>query len=89
MKFFLTGATGYIGGSLARKLIEKGYQVHGLVRSKEKAKLLQKEGVQPVHGSLDDADILAESAREAEGVINAAPEGYLDGIQAGPRYSKR
>jgi len=72
MKIFLTGATGYIGGSLAKKLIERGHQVLGLVRSEEKAKLLEKEGVQPVQGSLDDADVVAESARKADGVINAA-----------------
>ncbi len=81
MKIFLTGATGYIGGSLARKLIEKGHQVHGLVRSKEKAKLLEKEGIKPVPGSLDDDATVAEAAREAEGVINAASSDHRGAIE--------
>jgi len=37
MKIFLTGASGYIGGSLAKKLIENGHSVFGLLRSQGKA----------------------------------------------------
>lgn len=33
MKILLTGATGYIGGSVAAKLLATGYHVVGLVRS--------------------------------------------------------
>ena len=32
MKVFLTGATGFIGGNLARKLVGRGYSVRALVR---------------------------------------------------------
>ena len=72
MKIFLTGASGYIGGSLAKKLIKNGHSVLGLVRSQEKAGQLQKLGVEPILGSLDDSDIVTEAAREADAVINAA-----------------
>ena len=37
MKIFITGATGYIGGSLAQRLIAEGHQVTGLVRSAARA----------------------------------------------------
>jgi uncharacterized protein YbjT (DUF2867 family) len=40
MKIFVTGAAGYIGGTLAQRLVQEGHQVHGLVRSPEKANLL-------------------------------------------------
>ncbi len=30
MKVFVTGATGYIGGSVATKLMEKGHEVSAL-----------------------------------------------------------
>ena len=81
MKIFLTGATGYIGGSLANRLIREGRQVYGLVRSKEKAQLLEKEGVHPVLGSLDDGDVLADSARAADAVINAASSDHRPGVE--------
>ncbi len=37
MKIFVTGATGYIGGSVATKLLERGDTVLGLARSDEAA----------------------------------------------------
>ena len=49
---FLTGATGYIGGSLAARLVEGGNRVRGLVRSRESAALLAERGIEPVLGSL-------------------------------------
>ena len=50
MKVFVTGATGYIGGSVSARLVQSGYQVLGLVRSeeKEKARLLKDRGIEPV-----------------------------------------
>jgi nucleoside-diphosphate-sugar epimerase len=72
MKIFLTGASGYIGGSLAKKLIEHGHEVLGLVRSKEKSTQLRELGVKPILGSLADSQIVGNAVREADGVINAA-----------------
>jgi nucleoside-diphosphate-sugar epimerase len=40
MKIFVTGASGYIGGSIAEKLRDSDHQVLGLVTSEEKARLL-------------------------------------------------
>jgi nucleoside-diphosphate-sugar epimerase len=72
MKLFLTGATGYIGGSVAAKLLSAGHQVVGLVRSQAKAATLQEFGIEPLIGSLADQELLIEAARNADGVINAA-----------------
>ena len=33
MKIFVTGASGYIGGSVAARMMAAGHQVSGLVRS--------------------------------------------------------
>jgi NAD(P)-dependent dehydrogenase (short-subunit alcohol dehydrogenase family) len=38
MKVFVTGATGYIGGSIAERLVASGHDVAGLVRSQEQEK---------------------------------------------------
>ncbi len=72
LKIFLTGATGYIGGSVAVKLIDAGHQVLGLTRSKEKAQQLEKMGIKPVVGSLTNSKLLIEATQQSNAVINAA-----------------
>lgn len=72
MKIFCTGASGYIGGSVAARLAASGHKVTGLVRSAEKADAIRAFGIEPVMGTLDDADVLARAAREADVVVNAA-----------------
>lgn len=79
---FITGATGYIGGSVAQKLVKIGYHVRGLVRSKENADLLSKLGIEPVIGDLNDTDLLIREAKQADGVINAASADHLESVQA-------
>jgi len=72
MKIFITGATGYIGGSLAQRLLAEGHQVTGLVRSEARAAQARARGIEPVLGTLDDSEVLAAAARAAEAVIDAA-----------------
>ena len=62
MKIFVTGASGYIGGSVAAHLIAAGHQVSGLVRSPEKAEAVRARGIEPVLGTLDDARVLSQAA---------------------------
>jgi nucleoside-diphosphate-sugar epimerase len=81
VKVFLTGATGFIGGSLAQRLVGNGHEVHGLVRSRDRARLLQESGISPVLGSLDDDLIIAESARQADAVLNAASSDHRRSIE--------
>jgi nucleoside-diphosphate-sugar epimerase len=72
MKVFVTGATGYIGGSVAERLVALGHQVSGLVRSADKTSLLKDRGIEPVPGTLDDAEVLTNAAAKADAVIHAA-----------------
>jgi nucleoside-diphosphate-sugar epimerase len=72
MKVFCTGASGYIGGSVAAHLVAAGHQVTGLVRSQEKADAVRARGIQPLLGTLDDGQFLAQAADAADIVINAA-----------------
>jgi nucleoside-diphosphate-sugar epimerase len=72
MKIFLTGATGYIGGSIADRLIASGHQVVGLVRSAESITLLKDRGIESVVGNLDDPEIITKTAQQADAVIHAA-----------------
>lgn len=72
MKVFLTGATGYIGGSVAAKLLAADHHVVGLVRSEEGAASLQELGIEPLLGSFTDRELVSEVVRYADAVINAA-----------------
>ena len=72
MKILVTGATGYIGGSVAERLVVSGHTVVGLVRSREKALLLKQRGINPVVGTLDDWGVLTDAAHAADAVIHAA-----------------
>jgi len=71
-KVFVTGAAGYIGGSIAALLVKNGYQVKGLTRSEPKAKELESRGITPEIGELSDPKLLAECAAEADIVVDAA-----------------
>jgi nucleoside-diphosphate-sugar epimerase len=82
MKIFCTGASGYIGGSVAAHLAASGHQVTGLVRSAEKADAVRAFGIEPVMGTLDDAQTLARAAREADVVINAASADHKGAVTA-------
>ncbi len=47
MKIFCTGASGYIGGSVAKYLVATGHQVTGLVRSQDKAEASARSASRP------------------------------------------
>jgi nucleoside-diphosphate-sugar epimerase len=72
MKIFCTGASGYIGGSVAAHLAASGHQVTGLVRSADKADAVRAFDIEPVMGTLDDVQVLTRAAQAADVVINAA-----------------
>ena len=82
MKIFVTGASGYIGGSVAAMLLAAGHQVNGLARSDETAAALTKLGMTPVRGTLDDSEVLAEAARDADVTVNAANAGHRAAVEA-------
>jgi nucleoside-diphosphate-sugar epimerase len=72
MKIFITGATGYIGGSVAVDLVARGHAVSGLARSAAGAEAIARLGAKPIVGTLDDAAVLTQAAREAEIVVDTA-----------------
>jgi nucleoside-diphosphate-sugar epimerase len=72
MKIFLTGATGYIGSVIAEKLLQAGHQVIGLARSDASAQTLEKQGIEPFYGDLNNTESLIDAASEADGIIHTA-----------------
>jgi nucleoside-diphosphate-sugar epimerase len=82
MNIFITGSAGFIGGSIATGLVQRGHQVTGLVRSAEQAEEMLNLGITPVIGTLDDSALLTEQARKADAVINAASSDHLGAVEA-------
>ncbi len=72
MKIFITGATGFIGGHVARKLRERGDEVVALVRTPEKGEVLTALGCELQPGSLDDSEAIRAGVEGADAVIHAA-----------------
>src|SRR4051794_10494485 len=72
MRVFVTGGTGFIGGHVVRKLIERGDQVAALVRSPEKGKELEALGAELVPGDISDRAALAAGMEGADAVIHGA-----------------
>lgn len=69
---FLTGITGYVGGSVAVTLRKAGYHVTGLVRHAEDLEPLRSRGFDVIHGSLADTACLRAAIETADAVIHAS-----------------
>jgi dihydroflavonol-4-reductase len=72
MRVFLTGGTGFIGGSVARQLRDLGHEVVALVRSPAKAEDLRRIGAELVEGDLSSADGIALAAHGCDAAIHGA-----------------
>lgn len=69
----VTGATGFIGGHLARRLAEQGHRVRCLVRrTSDTSGIEGLDGVELVRGDLTDADSLVQAARGCRFVLHCA-----------------
>ena len=67
----VTGATGFIGWHVARKLLDRGFRVRALAR--DPARLRELEG-EPVRGDLRDADSLARAVSGCSLVYHVAAD---------------
>lgn len=72
MKAFITGGSGFIGQHVVRKLIERGYDVHALVRSEQSAAIVQSLGASPVLGDITDADSMRDGMANSDVVFHLA-----------------
>ena len=72
MKYYVTGTTGFIGGHVARQLIEAGHTVIAPVRNPAKAQDLVDLGVTVVKGDVTEKESMRESMAGVDGVFHIA-----------------
>jgi len=72
MRVCVTGATGFIGAALVRRLLQAGVSVRALARPSARADDLEARGVEVVRGDLNDAEAVARAVEGAEVVYHTA-----------------
>ncbi len=72
MRYFVTGATGFIGGRVVRQLREVGHEVRALVRNREQARELAALGVELHSGDIRDKPAMRRPMEGVDGVFHIA-----------------
>jgi nucleoside-diphosphate-sugar epimerase len=72
VKYFVTGATGFVGGHVARQLIAAGHDVVAVVRTPAKAKDLTDLGVVLHQGDVTEKESMRAPMQGVDGVFHIA-----------------
>src|SRR5260370_41830232 len=79
MKILVTGATGFIGAAVARRLLQQGHEILALSRSKAGAVKLRAAGLTPVAGDFANPASLAAPTAQVDAIISTASIGQGGG----------
>jgi nucleoside-diphosphate-sugar epimerase len=87
-RVLVTGATGFTGGALAKKLVEQGNEVVALVRKTGDTSALKKLGVELAYGDITDAAAVNKAAENCSVIYHIAavyrtaghPDSYYRGV---------
>jgi dihydroflavonol-4-reductase len=71
-RVFLTGGSGFVGGALADRLVERGDELVALARSDASERTLAERGARVVRGDVLDEDALAEGMAGCELLYHVA-----------------
>lgn len=77
MHFFVTGATGFIGGYVTSQLLARGDSVSVLVRTQAQARALAPYGVRPHIGDITIKESMRRGMRGADGVFHLAARTHI------------
>ena len=72
MKVLVTGATGFIGGNVARALLAKGYEVRALVRPDSSTLTLRDTGTETAPGDVRDRESVARALEGCQALVHCA-----------------
>src|SRR5260370_41942860 len=79
MKILVAGATGFIGGAVARKLSQQGHQVVAMSQTDDAFAKLRAAGMTPVVGDFANPTSLAAPVTEVDAVVSVASIGQIEG----------
>lgn len=85
-RYFVTGATGFLGGELVKQLIGRGHQVTALVRSPDKVPLFKVIGVDLQVGDITDRESLRAPMTGADGVFHVAALYKIGGAEPAEQF---
>ena len=72
MRVLVTGATGFIGGNVARTLQARGYEVRALVRPGSSTLTLEGTGIETVQGDVRDRQSVAQALKDCQALVHCA-----------------
>ncbi len=89
MKYFVTGATGFVGGRVVRQLVDAGHQVAVVARNPAKAADAASLGIEIHQGDVTEKEILAmEKGTPGQSYIIAGPpHTFVDAIKLAQRIT--
>ena len=71
MKALVTGATGFLGGALARRLKKMDWDVTALGRNPSELKKLEAQGIKTVQANLEDAQAITDACKNQDIVFHS------------------
>jgi nucleoside-diphosphate-sugar epimerase len=71
-KIMVTGATGFLGNMLVRRLLDEGAQIRVLARSPEKARRMEALGAEIIAGDITDSDAVRQAVEGSTYVYHLA-----------------
>ncbi|QEG21801.1 NAD-dependent epimerase/dehydratase family protein [Mariniblastus fucicola] len=72
MKILVTGATGFLGNNLARKMLQQGHEIVTTVRATSDLRPLDGIDVEVIHADLTDPNAMAPVVEDVELIVHCA-----------------